>query len=105
MLDEGPAAATDLHEIAEMRTRGDGELVGMRADIITAIDGHSIKGMDDLITYLARHTRPGQDVTLTVHRDGGQVVEIPITVGESVGLTSLNPPIAMGGSCIVLAGA
>ena len=82
VLDEGPATATDLHEIAEMRTRGDGELLGMRVDIITAIDGQSIKGMDDLITYLARHTRPGQDVTLTVHRDGGQVVEIPITLGS-----------------------
>ena len=82
VLDEGPATATDLHEIAVMRTRGGGELVGMRVDIITAIDGQGIKGMDDLITYLARHTRPGQDVTLTVHRDGGQVVEIPITLGS-----------------------
>lgn len=82
VLDEGPAADTDLHEIAEMRRRGNGELVGMRADIITAIDGHGIRGMDDLITYLARHTRPGQEVTLTVHRDGGQIVEIPITLGS-----------------------
>ena len=82
VLDDGPAADTDLHEIAEMRTRGDGELVGMRVDIITAIDGNSIKGMDDLITYLARHTRPGQVVSLTVHRDGGRLVEIPIKLGS-----------------------
>ena len=82
VLADGPAARTGLHEIAEMRTRGDGELVGMRADIITAIDGYHIKGMDDLITYLARHTRPGQEVALTVHRDGGRVVEIPITLGS-----------------------
>lgn len=82
VLEDGPAANTDLHEIAEMRTRGAGELVGMRVDIITAIDGNGIKGMDDLITYLVRHTRPGQQVTLTVHRDGGQVVAIPITLGS-----------------------
>jgi len=82
VLDDGPAADTSLREIAEMRTRGDGELVGMRVDIITAVDGHSIKGMDDLITYLARHTRPGQTVTLTVHRDGAREVEIPIALGS-----------------------
>ena len=82
VLEDGPAANTELHEIAEMRTRGAGELVGMRVDIITAIDGNGIKGMDDLITYLVRHTRPGQQVTLMVHRDGGQIVAIPITLGS-----------------------
>ena len=82
VLDDGPAAATDLHEIAEMRTRGNGELVGIRVDIITAIDGTSIKGMDDLITYLVRHTRPEQEVVLTVHRDGEREVEIPIVLGS-----------------------
>ena len=51
-------------------------------DIITAIDGTSIKGMDDLITYLVRHTRPEQEVVLTVHRDGERKVEIPIVLGS-----------------------
>ena len=82
VLDDGPAADTGLHELAEMRTRGDGELVGMRVDIITAVDGYSIRGMDDLITYLARHTKPGQEVRLTVHRDGAREVEIPVTLGS-----------------------
>ena len=46
------------------------KLVGLSADIITAIDGDAIRGMNDLITYLARHTRPEQVVTLSVLRDG-----------------------------------
>ena len=82
VLADGPAVNSGLREIAEMRTRGAGALVGMRADIITAIDSQSIRGMDDLVTYLARRTAPGQVVTLTVHRDGGREVRIPIRLGS-----------------------
>lgn len=79
--DDGPAAASDLHEIAEMRTVDD-ELVDMRVDIITAIDGVAINGMNDLITYLARHTHPYQEISLSVLRNGEEELVLPLTLGR-----------------------
>ncbi len=79
--EDGPAANSELQERAEMLTRND-ELVALRADIITAIDGAPIKGMNDLISYLARYTRPEQEVMLTVLRDGEVELEIPVTLGQ-----------------------
>ncbi|MCY3779845.1 MAG: trypsin-like peptidase domain-containing protein [Chloroflexi bacterium] len=80
VVDDGPASDAGLREITRMLNLDD-ELVGMRADIITAVDGHPIKGMNDLITYLARHTRPAQEVRLAVLRDGVRELEIPIELG------------------------
>ena len=79
--DGGPAAQSDLQEIAEMRTL-DGDLVAMRVDIITAVDGHPIAGMNALITYLAHHTQPEQEIALSVLRDGGDVITVPLTLGS-----------------------
>ncbi len=81
VLDDGPAARSDLREIAEMRTL-DNELIDMRVDIITAIDGVPINGMNDLITYLARKTRPDQEITLGVLRNGIEELEFPLTLGS-----------------------
>jgi len=81
IVEDGPAAESDLQEIAETRTN-DGELVDIRVDIITAIDGTPVTGMNDLITYLARNTQPDQTVTLTVLRNGTEELEIPVTLGS-----------------------
>ncbi len=81
ILDDSPAAASDLREIAETRTR-DGDLVDVRVDIITAINGAAIHGMNDLITYLAHHTQPDQTVTLSVLRNGSDEVQLPLTLGR-----------------------
>jgi S1-C subfamily serine protease len=81
VVDDGPAADSGLYEIMRMLDLDD-ELVGLRADIITAVDETPMGGMNDLITYLARHTRPEEQVTLTVLRDGDQELEIPITLGS-----------------------
>ena len=40
-------------------------------DVITAINGTPVRGMAALINYLAENTRPGDQVELTVVRDGG----------------------------------
>jgi S1-C subfamily serine protease len=50
-------------------------------DIIVAIDGYRLRDFDDLIAYLVRETEVGQEVTLTVIRDGEEL-EIPVTLGE-----------------------
>ena len=81
VMDDGPAAGSGLREITRMLDLKD-ELVGLRADIVTAVDDTAIGGMNDLITFLARHTRPDQEVILSVLRDGGRHLKIPITLGS-----------------------
>ena len=81
IVEDGPAAESDLQEIAETRTN-DGELVDIRVDIITAIDGVSVNSMNDLITYLARNTQPDQTITLTILRNGTEQIQIPLTLGS-----------------------
>ncbi len=81
VVDDGPAADSNLQEMTRLLNMED-EIVGLHADIITAIDGTPIKGMNDLITYLARHTRPGQEVILSILRDGEREIDIPITLGS-----------------------
>lgn len=51
------------------------------ADIITAINGYELNGMDALISYLATNTRPGDTVTLTVLR-AGETLDLPLTLGS-----------------------
>ncbi|RMF31773.1 MAG: PDZ domain-containing protein, partial [Chloroflexi bacterium] len=58
-----------------------GQEVEVGGDVIIAIDGQPVKGMDDLIVYLVKKTEPGQKVVLTVLRDGKEM-EIPVTLGE-----------------------
>lgn len=81
IVEDGPAAESNLNEIAETRT-SNGALVDIRADIITAIEGTPIASMNDLITYLARNTQPDQTVTLTVLRNGTEEIQVPITLGK-----------------------
>jgi 2-alkenal reductase len=50
-------------------------------DIITAIDDQPVARFEDLLSYLFRSTQPGQEVTLTVLRDGDQQT-ITVTLGE-----------------------
>ena len=61
------------------------EIIGMMVrtggDIIVAIDGYELHDFDDLIAYLVRETKVGQEIVLTVARDGEEL-EIPVTLGE-----------------------
>ena len=64
----------------------DGQQASVGGDVIIAIDGAEIRGMDDLIAYLTGHTQVGQTVTITVLRDGKQMdVEVALSArpGES----------------------
>ena len=77
----GTAAARDGlrggdHEVEVM-----GTTVRAGGDIIVAIDGYELQTFDDLIAYLVRETEAGQQVVLTVIRDGEEL-EIPVTLGE-----------------------
>ena len=48
----------------------DGEQMKVGGDVITAIAGQPVKDFEDLTTYLARSGKVGQQVELTVIRDG-----------------------------------
>ena len=50
-------------------------------DVITHIDGHPVPDFDFLLIYLVNNTRPGDQIVLTVVRDGG-MLEVPVTLGE-----------------------
>jgi S1-C subfamily serine protease len=39
-------------------------------DIIIAADGHNITKADDLVNYIAQHKSVGDNLTLTVYRNG-----------------------------------
>jgi S1-C subfamily serine protease len=55
---------------------------GLRqGDIITALDGHAVTGMEDLAGALIRH-QPGDRVELTIHHDGGQL-RVHVTLAQA----------------------
>jgi S1-C subfamily serine protease len=56
-----------------------GERLG--GDIITAVDGNSVIRMEDLISHLEIERSVGQNMTLTIYRDGS-ILDKQITVGQ-----------------------
>lgn len=56
-----------------------GERLG--GDIITAVDGNPVIRMEDLISHLETERSVGQNMTLTIYRDGN-ILEKQITVGQ-----------------------
>jgi 2-alkenal reductase len=50
-------------------------------DLIVAFDGKPIRTFDELLSYLVTSKSPGDDVVLTVLRDG-QSVDVTVTLGE-----------------------
>jgi len=59
----------------------DGKPLKAGGDLIIAIDGHPVRKFDDLIVYLVRETRPGEEVELTLIRDG-QEMQLTVKLGE-----------------------
>jgi 2-alkenal reductase len=59
----------------------DGDKINVGGDVIVAADGNSVTGMDGVIDYLFTSKRPGDQITLTILRDGQQK-EVVVTLGE-----------------------
>jgi serine protease Do len=76
----GPAENAGLQGSGETVTI-DGADVQVGGDVIIRADDQPVDAMDDLIVYLVKETRPGQNVTLTVLREG-QRRRIEVTLGE-----------------------
>ncbi|MGC8826908.1 MAG: S1C family serine protease [Anaerolineae bacterium] len=66
---------------SERVIRVQGQELTTGGDVITAIDDTPVTGMDQLISYLVRKTQPGQQVTLTIIRDGKEK-KITVTLAE-----------------------
>jgi len=59
----------------------DGQRVPTGGDVVVAVDGQSITSQESLGSYLAREASPGEDVELTVIRDGNRTT-VNVTLGE-----------------------
>ncbi len=59
----------------------DGSQVNVGGDVIVAVDGTGVTGMDGVIDYLFTSKRPGDKITLTILRNGQQK-DIVVTLGE-----------------------
>jgi S1-C subfamily serine protease len=80
----GPAEKGGLKG-SQSESQVDGQQVQIGGDVIIAIDGSDVKSMDDLIAYLGNSTTVGQDVSLTVLRDGKETtVEVTLEARPTV---------------------
>ncbi len=77
----GTAAAEAGLEGGDREVEVMGRPVLAGGDIITAIDAVELHNFEDLVAYLVSDTEVGQEVTLTIIRDGEQM-EIPVTLGK-----------------------
>ena len=68
VLNGGPADDAGINGPTGQATIG-GQTIPIGGDIITKVDGKQITGMDDVISAVNGH-KPGDDLTLTVWRDG-----------------------------------
>jgi serine protease Do len=59
----------------------EGRTMMVGGDVIVAINGSPVRGIDDVISYLANSTQVGQTVTLTVVRNGKQM-ELSVALGS-----------------------
>jgi serine protease Do len=76
----GPAEKAGLGGSTKQATL-DRRIAEIGGDIIIGIDGKPVTSFEDILIYIALNTHPGQDVTLTVIRDG-KAQEIVLKLGE-----------------------
>jgi len=74
----GPAEKAGLRG-SEDQVSIDGMDMFVGGDVITAIDGEAVEDMDDLIAYLSANVVVGQEVVLSVLRDGKEI-DIVVTL-------------------------
>ena len=80
VMADGPAAdAGLLGRDEDLKPTDEGFRFG--GEIITAINGEPLNGIDDLITYLVTATDPGDVVTLDIIDNDGQAKQVEVTLG------------------------
>ena len=78
---DGPAEQAGLLGSEELERADDGN-IQYGGDVIVGVDETPITGMDDLIIYLLENTMPGDTVTMSVIRNGGDTASIRVTLAE-----------------------
>ena len=80
IVHDSPAHRAELRA-SESTVEIDGVEFPAGGDIITAIGAHRVGVASELIAHLTYHNSPGDDVTLTVLRDGEET-EVVVTLGK-----------------------
>jgi S1-C subfamily serine protease len=80
VVQNSPAAEAGLRSSREILTVS-GQEYPYGGDVIIAIQGDPVTGMDDLITYLVENTRPGDEVTFDLLRSGGEIENVSVILG------------------------
>ena len=80
IVEDSPADEAGL--VAGERQDVDGTPYWIGGDVVTAIDGVPVTGIDDLVTYLVTETRPGDDIVLDLIRQGGERTEVRVVLGS-----------------------
>ena len=78
VVPDGPADKAGLVG-SDRQVTVDGQPVNVGGDVIVAIDGQPVNEMDDLIAYLFTQTEVGQQVSLTLLREGREQ-EVKVTL-------------------------
>lgn len=86
-----PAEKAGIHG-GDILTEIDGREVELGGDVIIGIDDKPIRKIDDLLSYLSREKKVGDDVTLSIIRNG-QVQEIGLTLAARPASTVLDSEI------------
>lgn len=79
IVEGGPAALAGLRGATDV-VEVDGHTVLVGGDVITAVNGQTIASFDDLLIYIALQTSPGDEITLTILRDG-EFQDVNLTLG------------------------
>ncbi|MEN6572621.1 MAG: trypsin-like peptidase domain-containing protein [Anaerolineaceae bacterium] len=77
----GPADKAGIISSSQQMARP-GLVTVTAGDVITAVDGRSLKTYEDLVSYLFNSTEVGQKVALTILRDGKQQT-VNVTLGSN----------------------
>lgn len=72
VVEGGPSHKAGLRESQDIQEI-DGREIAVGGDIILAIDDQEVRGIEDILVYLARETEVGDEVELTVLRNGEEV--------------------------------
>jgi S1-C subfamily serine protease len=76
----GPAELAGLRGVEQVE-QVNGQSFPVGADIIVAINGEAVNGINDVITYLVESTKPGDQITVDVIRADGQRASLDVTLG------------------------
>ncbi len=81
VAEDGPAEKAGLNGSNE-RDFVEGRPFVFGGDVIIAINGQPIAGINDVILYLVKETHPGDDITLDVIHASGETEQVIVTLGS-----------------------